>query len=92
MHWIRQFPFAGVEYVHGPSYHTKDRKGAVRNTQFASMLPRHEYSALIGAAIEKGIIELPQNTIEFLWKIRIKLRTTEAQVIDKLRQELETLE
>ncbi len=70
MHWIRLFEFGegGPEYIHGPSYHTKDSKGRVRNAQFASMLPRQEYSVLIGEAIERGIITLPRNTLEFLRK------------------------
>jgi hypothetical protein len=67
MHWIRQFLFeGGPEYVHGPSYHTKNAKGLVQNAQFASMLPSEEYAALIGKAIEAGIIVLPPQTLKFL--------------------------
>jgi hypothetical protein len=66
-HWIRQFLFeGGPEYVHGPGYHAKNANGAVQYGQYASMLPSEEYAALIGKAIEAGIIVLPPQTLKFL--------------------------
>ena len=58
--------WVGAEYVHGPSYHTKNAKGKVQYGQSASMLPGAEYGELFGKAIEAGIIKLPQRTLEFL--------------------------
>jgi len=66
-HWLRQFAFeGGTEFVHGPSYHTRNAKGIVAYAQFASMLPVEEYGKLIGKAIEDGVIDLPAHTIQFL--------------------------
>jgi len=67
MHWIRSFRFeGGPVYVHGPTYHTLNRRGNVAYGQYASMLPSEEFGALIGDAIESGIIVLPPRTLEFL--------------------------